>query len=204
MLPLGPFIFLCLCYIYLLKQNNPLYVLISLIFLVVLVVLWFFSLGVELLSVLFLIIYIGAIAILFLFVIMLFDIRKVPDYLWPSFVERFFFFIQYLIFSRIRILFFFVYDSFIRVLFQSAFLIAALTLFLLFLKLFLFFLFHLLISYGIYFTVAISSNNIILPVLAVKALNVVVFNVSSILLKSATFWHDVVIGVGSVALVHTG
>lgn len=76
-----PLFLLCLCYAYILKQNNPLFILFILILLVLLVVLFFFNLGVELLSILFLIIYIGAIAVLFLFVIMLFDVRRMPQYM---------------------------------------------------------------------------------------------------------------------------
>jgi len=124
-----PFILLCLCYVYILKQNNPLFILFILIAMVLTVVICFFCFGVELLSVLFLIIYVGAIAILFLFVIMLFDIRKVPSYSWPFYLWKGFLLLQKFVvslFLYIRILFFFVYDCFIRILLQSSILVSSL------------------------------------------------------------------------------
>jgi NADH-ubiquinone/plastoquinone oxidoreductase chain 6 len=78
------FIFACallaclMVYVY--KQNNPLFLLFAVASLVLLAMVFFFNCGVEILALLFLIIYVGAIAILFLFVIMLFNIRKTPEY----------------------------------------------------------------------------------------------------------------------------
>jgi len=81
-------ILLCMCviillssyYIYILMQSNPLYLLFALIACILSTILLLFFFGSEILSLLFLLIYIGAIAILFLFVIMLFDIKKAPIY----------------------------------------------------------------------------------------------------------------------------
>lgn len=94
--------FICMlcCYIFVLKQNNPLYVLFALIVIVLFVVFCFFIYGFELLSLLFLIIYIGAIAILFLFIIMLFDLKRASNYDWP-YMYIYFMRVLYL-FSRMR------------------------------------------------------------------------------------------------------
>jgi len=124
----GPLIFLGLCYAYILKQNNPLFILFVLILLVLLVVVFFFNLGVELLSILFLIIYIGAIAILFLFVIMLFDVRRMPQYMWPFYLWESFLTIQRILPLKFRILFLFFYDCFITALFQLSLVVAGFTL----------------------------------------------------------------------------
>jgi NADH-ubiquinone/plastoquinone oxidoreductase chain 6 len=85
---LGVSVFLYACSIYFVKQNNPLFILFIFIFFIINIIVFFFFRGIELLSLLFLIVYIGAVAVLFLFVFMLFNIRNVPSSYWQMFFWR--------------------------------------------------------------------------------------------------------------------
>jgi NADH:ubiquinone oxidoreductase subunit 6 (subunit J) len=63
---------------FILTAYNPIYSLLALIVVFACVLISFLTIGIEFLSLIYLIIYVGAIAILFLFVIMMFNIKRMP------------------------------------------------------------------------------------------------------------------------------
>jgi NADH:ubiquinone oxidoreductase subunit 6 (subunit J) len=77
-----------------LKQSNPLYILISFVFFILLMISIFISSGLESIPLLIAIVYVGAISVLFLFIVMLLDIRRSSSFYWPTLTFNFFLFLQ--------------------------------------------------------------------------------------------------------------